>query len=472
MEPIKGLNKVNRTSLRIATVIFAMGGLSACGAIQDSQVFQPNFWNFGSGANGVSQNDEAELGLAELAKGDSVRALGHFDKALAANPNDVHALYGAAVLYQNSNQPSRARQYYEQILAIRPAPVEEILIWADKQTHPIVDIAQVNMQLLQNGTMAQLPGAPMPGVVQPGGMQPSVSGMTAQQPGVQQGMAQPQSQLYVQPQMQPQAQGQMAEPMFKDADLNIVERFKAMRTLLDEGLITKDEFIRRRQANLGALLPMTNQPPATGIDRPVPAVVQVSGRLRAIGRALEMRALSPAQHTAERTMILDALMPARPASVANPVPPPRGLMEAADAVRRLEMLKEADIITSDEYAKERAAIESSMQPVAPPPMAGGNAPDKMNAGSKPALSGFQPAVHLASYRQKGAAERGWAALSKRFSQLAGLKPSIERVDLGTSKGVFYRLKAGPLPSNNAAKDVCRQLKAKRQYCEPSTINFG
>ena len=267
----------------------------------------------------------------------------------------------------------------------------------------------------------------------------------------------------------------VAEPMFKDADLNVVARFKAVRALLDQGLITQDEFVRRRQANLGALLPMTNQPPATGIDRPVPGVEQVTGRLRAISRALEMRALTPAQHMAERSMILDALMPARPTSVANPPPPPRGLMAAADAVRRLEMLKAADLITSDEHARERAAIEKAMQPTAPPPMPGsasGAASQKNSADAKPSLSGFQPAVHLASYRKKGAAERGWAALSKRFGQLSGLQFRVERVDLGNTKGVFYRLKAGPLPSNGAAKDMCRQLKAKRQYCEPTTINFG
>jgi hypothetical protein len=64
-------------------------------------------------------------------------------------------------------------------------------------------------------------------------------------------------------------------------------------------------------------------------------------------------------------------------------------------------------------------------------------------------------------------------LSKRFaSQLGGLEHRVERVDLGNNKGVFYRLKAGPLPSNAAAKDMCVQLKAKRQYCEPTTINFG
>lgn len=463
---------MNCNTLRIATVIFAVGGLNACAAIQDSQVMKAEFWtldNITGTTETVAENDQAELGLAALAKGDNVLALGYFDAALKSNPNDVHALYGLALLYQNTGQPVRAREYYEQILAIRPAPKEEILIWADRQTHPITDITQVNLQLLQSGSTAPLPGAIAP--MQPG----------AQQAGVEQGTAQPQSQLYVAPiykQGQPQAPAQpqvqpAATPMFKSADLNIVSRFKALRTLLGQGLITQEEFIQRRQANIGALLPLTSQPPATGLGRPVPQVDQVSGRLRAISRALEMRALSPAQHTAERSMILDALMPAQPKAVELPALKPKGLMEAADLVRRLEMLRESDIITSDEYLKERAAIERTLQPAAVKPPAAAAAPGAPQEMAKPkGMSGFQPAVHLASYRRKGAAERGWVALTKRFSQLSGLEPRIERVDLGSTKGVFYRLKAGPLPSNNAAKDICRKLKAKRQFCEPTTINFG
>ncbi|HEY9164126.1 MAG TPA: tetratricopeptide repeat protein [Magnetovibrio sp.] len=452
---------MNRTSLRIATVIIAMSAVSACGAIQDSEVFQPEFWNLKSTYDaGVPQNTEAELGLAELAKGNNYQAQGHFEKALKAYPDDVHALYGLAQLYQNTDQPSKARALYEQILSIRPAPSEEILIWAGKQPYRVVDVAQVNLQMLQNDTVnAQHSTMAAPGM---------------QQPGVEQGTAQPMSQLYVQPQAQAAASAPVDEPMFQAADLNIVARFKAMRALLAQGLITQEEFLQRRQVNLGALLPMTSNPPATGLDRPVPGVDQISARLNAIGRALEMRALSPAQHMAERTMILDALMPAQPASVANPPAPPQGLMAAADAVRRLEMLNQADLITSDEYAKERAAIEGSMQPAAGKPMAGASQPsDKGEKSSGPSnLSGFQPGVHLASFRQQGAAEKGWAELTRKFPALSELTPNIERVDLGATKGVFYRLKAGPLPSNDAAKNLCRQLKAKRQYCEPTTINFG
>lgn len=483
---------MNRKTARIVAIAMTLSGaslgLGGCGAIQDSQIFQPDFWTI-SGGGGPVENDLAELGLAELSKGNNVQAQGHFQAALKANPNDVYALYGLAVMYQNTGQPSRARQLYEQILTLDPQPVEEILIWADKQTQPITDIAQVNMVRLENGQPAAMPGAPMPGQA----MGQSMTGQSMGQPGAAP-QAMPQSQLYVQPGGavgQPQAmapQGQMSgggqdQPMFQDADLNIVKRFDALRALLDQGLITQEEFVQRRTANVGALLPQTSKPPATGLDRPVPSVEQISGRLRAISRALEMRALSPAQHMAERSMILDALMPAKPASVQNPPPPPKGLMEAADAVRRLEMLKNRDLITSDEYAKERAAIERSMQPSPGTQPAGGDMASQSGSGgaqaqnlsassSQPKLSGFQPGVHLASYRREADAQKGWAELQRKFGQLSTLSPHIERVNLGGSKGVFFRLKAGPLPSNGAAQDLCRQLKAKRQYCEPTTVNLG
>ena len=456
---------MNRTCMRLAAIVIVTGTLSACSAIQESQIFQPDTW----GLTSPKVNNKAELGLAELAKGDNFLAQGHFDSALKANPNDVHALYGLALLYQNTGQPSRARQLYEQILAIRPVPTEQILIWADKQTHPIIDIAQVNMQLLNSGGMVQTSGGDAPQMA-------SRAVQAAPQPQM------PAQSLYPSQSFNPRAQQQplqqMApEPMFKDADLNIVARFKALRALLDQGLVTQDEFLVRRKVNVGALLPLTSAPAATGLDRPVPPIDQVSGRLRAIGRALEMRALSPSQHTAERTMIIDALLPQNPASQANPAPPPHGLMEAADAVRRLEMLQTADLITSDEYAKERAAIEGSMQPAGSSSMMMESAPLQEMGGSAPSaptsLSGFQPAVHLSSYRQQKAALRGWSSLQKRFgSLLSGLETSIERVDLGGGKGVFYRLKAGPLTSNGDAAALCRKLKAKRQYCDPTTINFG
>jgi len=462
---------VNRTNLRIAAVLLALTGLTGCSFIENTGLMKPEFWQH----NANKENDFAELGLAELSKGNNVQAQGHFEHALKINPNDIYALYGMALMYQNNGQPVRARAYYDAILNMQPRPTEELMVWADKQTFPIVDLAGVNVHLLENGSSASVGDTASMGMANAG--QPD-------RPTNPRAMAlhQPQSiTALMSPSVSSARPGSMSssmdtEPLFEDADLNIVARFKTLRGLLDQGLITQEEFLMRRKANLGALLPMVSPPAATGLDRPVPALDQISARLNAIGRGLEMRALSPAQHTAERSMILDALMPANPTSVSNPVPPPQGLMAAADAVRRLEMLKAADLITSDEYTKERAAIEGSMQPMAPKASGAGEMKPlggAVGGETKSSMSGFQPALHLASFRQQKAAERGWAELSKRFSsQLGGLEHRVERVDLGNNKGVFYRLKAGPLPSNAAAKDMCVQLKAKRQYCEPTTINFG
>jgi len=93
----------------------------------------------------------------------------------------------------------RARQLYEQILAIRPVPIDEILIWADKQTHPIIDIAEVNLELLRSGGMvhqpisssqmaqsmpSQQPGFTRPGSIGPGSIRPGSirPGQAAPQP--------------------------------------------------------------------------------------------------------------------------------------------------------------------------------------------------------------------------------------------------------------------------------------------------
>ncbi|MDP6805093.1 MAG: hypothetical protein QF902_07140 [Rhodospirillales bacterium] len=141
----------------------------------------------------------------------------------------------------------------------------------------------------------------------------------------------------------------------------------------------------------------------------MPGTEQISGRLRAIGRALEMRAITVSQHGAERAMILDALMPAAPSVVANPGAPPQGLMEAADAVRRLEVLNQETLIGTDEYTRERTAIERAMQPEPMMRTSAAEGPQALAAPDQAAApSGPSPAVHLASYRSQQAVDRGWA----------------------------------------------------------------
>ena len=78
-------------------------------------------------------------------------------------------------------------------------------------------------------------------------------------------------------------------------------------------------------------------------------------------------------------------------------------------------------------------------------------------------------MHLASYRTVAHAERGWTQLHHAYGGLLGsLQHEVDKVHLG-SKGTYYRLKAGPLKSMAAAKALCAELKAKRQFCQPSLM---
>ena len=85
-------------------------GLNGCGILQ-SQFLDDSFWS----GSPFRNNQEAELGIAELAKGNYITAEAHFKRALKRNPRDVDALIGAGILYQNTGQLSRARQMYEAV---------------------------------------------------------------------------------------------------------------------------------------------------------------------------------------------------------------------------------------------------------------------------------------------------------------------------------------------------------------------
>ena len=450
--------EVTRGWKKAFVVVLVVAGLSGCGILQ-GQFLDDSFW----AGSPFRNNQEAELGIAELAKGNYITSEAHFKRALKRNPRDVDALIGAGILYQNTGQLTKARQMYEAVLALRPEESHQFVVWSDISTRPASQIASVNLSLLESGDVSASPTA-------------AASAPTAAVRGAPSGSA-------LLGRTAPSRDGDaVMKPMMKDSgigfsgkDLNIMSRYTTLKVLRDQGLITPDEFNARRQTNVGALLPLTSPPPAAGLDRSVPTTEQIAGRLRAIGRALEMRAISVAQHSAERTMILDALMPSAPVVVANPAIPPKGLMEAADSVRRLEKLRDEGFISSDEYARERQAIELAMRPAQPTPKAAGPKPEMSRNDKmvKPdTKAGPQLAVHLASYKSAKQAERGWAQIRRAHRSVLGkLKHSVSRISLGR-KGTYYRLKAGPFKDASAAKSACRQLKRRRQFCEPSMMEAG
>lgn len=433
-------------------------------------------WWFFDAPNYRSSED-AELGFAEMAKGNYAIAEKHFQKALRTDPKDVHALLGAGILYQNTGQMAKAREMYEMILALKPGDAQQFIMLNNLSTRPISQIAAGNLAMIEGGGLGEgmmqgMAGQP-PRPEAP--LRPMTPGTRAPAPTIVPSPPRPAAQP---PMMAMPAAAQVAppSPRFVEGDANVASRFATLRALRDQGLMTPDEFNARRQANIGALVPLSAPPPAAGLDRPVPPTDQIVGRLRAIARALETRAISVTQHAAERTIILDALMPGAPSVVANPGVPPRGLMDAADSVRRLEQFREAGMLTADEYARERQAIDAAIQPPPPPPPpklpVAAAAPEPAKEAAKAKAAGPQAAVHLASYRSQKEADRGWAQIRRAHQEVLGkLDHEISKVELG-AKGTFYRLMAGPLASKDAAVELCGKLKARRQFCEPAVMGAG
>ena len=249
-------------------------------------------------------------------------------------------------------------------------------------------------------------------------------------------------------------------PISQDTS-NVVQRFRLLEQLNDAGLVTETEYDSRRNGNIGAILEYsTTRRPAQNLERPVPQAEAVIGRLSALRRSLQMRAVTPRQHELERTMILDALLAAQSVQTASAKPPPENLFEAAALVGRLEGFRAEGLITDSEFEMERAAIMSLMGDEVAVPMAGSET-DEEEQMQKPVGDTL---AHLASYRSEQAARSGWNVLAKKHSSvLGGIDPTIRRVAV-PGRGTFYRLFAGPV-ERAAASQICASLKRSNQYCD-------
>ena len=89
--------------------------------------------------------------------------------------------------------------------------------------------------------------------------------------------------------------------------------------------------------------------------------------------------------------------------------------------------------------------------------------DALTLQNKP-RRGWPIAVHLASYSSQASAELGWRQLVGRNPNLLGvLQPDFQKVNI-QGRGTFFRVRAKPLPTRNAARKLCRSLKARGAYC--------
>ena len=92
------------------------------------------------------------------------------------------------------------------------------------------------------------------------------------------------------------------------------------------------------------------------------------------------------------------------------------------------------------------------KPVPPPP----------KKAAKPTLA-YQ--IQIAAVRSPSRARGEWKRLQHKHRSLLGnLKLSIIKADLGPKKGIYYRLRAGPVADEPAARSLCVMLKKRKVGC--------
>lgn len=82
----------------------------------------------------------------------------------------------------------------------------------------------------------------------------------------------------------------------------------------------------------------------------------------------------------------------------------------------------------------------------------------------PAAAAGDFVVQVSSQRSEDAARSAFSGLQRRFPSVLGSQsPDIARADLG-SRGVFYRVRVGPMETRVAAADFCQSLKSAGGDC--------
>ncbi|MAI61399.1 MAG: hypothetical protein CBB87_02785 [Micavibrio sp. TMED27] len=186
------------------------------------------------------------------------------------------------------------------------------------------------------------------------------------------------------------------------------------------------------------------------------ALIEMQKEARKKEKKLEnlLQAQKDADRTAKKDVEKIASAPVKASSSSNGGEPPRiPLKHGAGAnPETLEFVRSVlNKQEEEKVASSDANIAHSMASIEPA------------AGATTAAKVIKPGtyyVQLASVSKRNGTEREWGKLLEAFpQQLNGLKYRVSTADLG-SRGVFYRIQAGPMAKASADR-ICAQIKAQK-----------
>lgn len=322
----------------------ALSLLSACAVVDKKDTPEESNWF----VRLFEKDGQTDADRATLAYSNGLfqKTLEYSTEALKANPRNQHALLVGALAAEKLGRYNKARQYYEDLIIINGTETS-ILGSSDGQPQKISEIAKNNLRAItiaqSNLTIENRDGTKHFAIAEDAGALQSKATI-----------AQALSKKDI-PAVRSQPVG--IDDIFSPEEQNIVSRFLILKELAEKDFITKDEFLSRRSANIGGLLPLTRQAPGIGIDQPVPSPDLIIERLEILKEGVENRAITPREFSAERDVIIEALMSPAPRQRLKNKAPSKNILDAAKDLRRLEVLSDLNLITDSEHTAEKKAVE-------------------------------------------------------------------------------------------------------------------
>lgn len=309
----------------------------------------PTIWQFNDQAA-----EDANLATVAYSQGNFEEAQRLADRSLQSNPKLPQALIVSAMTAEQLGHYNRARQNYEDLILLNSNDTT-ILGSTSGKPEKMSTIAQQRLRMitLQQSKMVieDDNGAKVFNIEDSKALRQSKS-------AIAKAIFRAQKQKPVVEEPTTEDQIEAAEILFDDGEQNVIARFLTLKELAEKDLVTQEEFLTARSANIGALLPMTNGAPAFGIDRAVPSPDLIIERINVLKEATEAKAITPKEYLAERDLIIETLLPPHPRQRAKKQLPSKDIMTAAKNLRKLEVLYDLNLITTNEKNKEKAAIEN------------------------------------------------------------------------------------------------------------------
>ncbi|HEX9568975.1 MAG TPA: SPOR domain-containing protein [Rhodospirillales bacterium] len=216
-------------------------------------------------------------------------------------------------------------------------------------------------------------------------------------------------------------------------------------------------------------------PPEQPLPRPAPAAATPAPQPPAAGKpaAAEAPPSPPIKPVAKVPTEKDVAAAERPALPPPPPAPPTAsksspgltmsrrpaqteIPKAAAAKPEPARPTPEKLNVPESPAPPKDAVTTATAPSSPPPA---------TPAAVPTPSGRDYVVQLAAARSQEGAEIEWEKLrSKNQDLLGNLRLIVTKADLGQARGVFYRLRAGPIADEAAARELCSQLTKRQVGC--------